>query len=76
MQKYTGGYILPKNHTQNYTRGIISRVGIFLPVTLDIETTPTKMFRPRITHLKTPTTGLKHLMVDVSVRPKRPSEGV
>ena len=33
MQKYTGGYILPKNHTQNYTGGIISWVGIFLPVT-------------------------------------------
>ena len=33
MQKYTGGYILPKNHMQNYTGGIISRVGIFLPVT-------------------------------------------
>ena len=33
MQKYTGGYILPKNCTQNYTGGIISRVGISLPVT-------------------------------------------
>ena len=33
MQKYTGGYILPKNHMQNYTGGIISQVGIFLPVT-------------------------------------------
>ena len=35
MQKYTGGYILPKNHTQNYTGGIISQVRIFLPVTPD-----------------------------------------
>ena len=32
-QKYTGGYILPKNRMQNYTGGIISQVGIFLPVT-------------------------------------------
>ena len=35
MQKYTGGYILPKNRTQNYTGSITSRVGIFLPVTPD-----------------------------------------
>ena len=34
MQKYTGRYILPKNRAQNYTGGIISQVGIFLPVTL------------------------------------------
>ena len=33
MQKYTRGYILPKNRTQNYIRGIILWVGIFLPVT-------------------------------------------
>ena len=33
MQKYSGGYILPKDHMQNYTGGIISWVGIFLPVT-------------------------------------------
>ena len=34
MQKYTRGYILPKNCMQNYTGGIISWAGIFLPVTL------------------------------------------
>ena len=34
MQKYTGGYIFPKNHMQNYTRGIILWVGIFSTVTL------------------------------------------
>ena len=28
-----GGYILPKNRTRNYTRGIISRVGKFSTVT-------------------------------------------
>ena len=33
MPKYTGGYIFPKNCTQNYTGGIISRVGIFSTVT-------------------------------------------
>ena len=34
MQKYTGGYIFPKNHMQNYTRGIILWVGTFSTVTL------------------------------------------
>ena len=38
MQKYTGGYILPKNRMQNYTGGIILQVGIFLPVTPVVKT--------------------------------------
>ena len=33
VPKYTGGYIFPKNHTQNYTGDIISRVGIFSTIT-------------------------------------------
>ena len=33
MQKYTPGMFLTDFHTQKYTRGIFSRVGIFLTVT-------------------------------------------
>ena len=39
MQKYTTGYIFPKNHMQNYTRGIISHVGMFSTVTPEPEST-------------------------------------
>ena len=47
MQKYTRGYILPKNRMQNYTRGIILWVGIFLPVTPGMPLDPPmQLFRP------------------------------
>ena len=41
MPKYTGGYIFPNNHMQNYTRGIHLWVGIFLTVTLVENPPPT-----------------------------------